>query len=70
MGKINNVVYIFLFIKYLFVSCSGRDKIKESPLYFFNGCRKRRLKDYALTPEIYCDQTAMGLPAVTFLIAK
>jgi hypothetical protein len=46
--------------------------IKHTNISFFYRCRKRRLK-YSLTPEMSCDQTAIGLPPVTsavFLIAK
>jgi hypothetical protein len=54
------------------VWCPGQNK-RIAPLSFFHGCRKRRLKDEALTHEVDCDQTAMGLPPVTsavLLIAK
>jgi hypothetical protein len=45
-----------------------------APLSLFHGCRKKCAKGLAaLTPEIDCDQTAMGLTPVTsavFLTAK
>jgi hypothetical protein len=36
------------------------------PLPFFHGCRKRRRKDYSIHTWDGRDQTAMGLPPVTF----
>jgi hypothetical protein len=39
----------------------GQNK-RIAPLFFFHGCRKRRLKDVS---EIDCDQTAMGLSPIT-----
>jgi hypothetical protein len=42
-------------------------------LFFFRGCRKKPLKEIAITSEIDYDQTAMGLAPVTselFLIVK
>jgi hypothetical protein len=48
------------------VWCPGQN-IRIAPLFFLHGCL-RRLKTnglIGLTPEIDCDQTAMGLPPVT-----
>jgi hypothetical protein len=53
------------------VWCPGQNK-RIAPLSFLHGCRKRRGL-MALTPEIGCNKTAMGLPPVTpavFLIAN
>jgi hypothetical protein len=55
------------------ISCGVRDKIKEAPFSFLHGCRKRTKGLIALTPEIDCNKTAMGLTPVTsavFLIAN
>jgi hypothetical protein len=52
--------------------CPGQKK-RIAPLPFFHGCRKRQLNEKALTPEMDCNLTAMGLPPVTsavVLIAK
>jgi hypothetical protein len=51
------------------VWCPGQNK-RIALLFFLHGCRKRLI---ALTPEIDCNMTAMGLPPVTsavFLIAN
>jgi hypothetical protein len=38
-----------------------------APPLFFNGCRNRRFKGFiALTSETDYDQTAMGLPPITW----
>jgi hypothetical protein len=54
------------------VWCPGQNK-RIAPLSFLHGCRKKATKGLTvLTPEIDCDQTAIGLPPVTssvFLIA-
>jgi hypothetical protein len=51
------------------VWCPEQNK-RIAPLSLFRGCRKRVI---AFTPQIDCDQTAMGLPPITsavLLIAK
>jgi hypothetical protein len=53
------------------VSCPGQNK-RIAPLSFFHGCQATKGL-IALTPEVNCDQTAMGFPPSTsavFLIAK
>jgi hypothetical protein len=54
-------------------SCGVRDKIKDSTSPFLRWTSSKVTKGLtALTSEIDCDQTPMGLPPVTsvFLIAK
>jgi hypothetical protein len=70
----------FFLTYYTIVSFGVRDRTKEErgtiPLPVFNGCRKRLLTALtyettgltALTYEIDCGQTAMGLPHVTYAV--
>jgi hypothetical protein len=72
----SKLFFVLIKIKLLkFISCGVLDRTKEKHLSLFPWMVKGKATKglIALTPEIDCDQTAMGLPPVTpaiFLNAK
>jgi hypothetical protein len=74
LGIVYELLYVLPNIYYRDISLvwCPRQEERISSLPFYHGCRKRRLI-WALTSEMDCDQTAMGLlpeTSAVFLIAK
>jgi hypothetical protein len=61
LGLPHNVFCTIFSVLWCLVWWPGQYK-RIAPLSIFHGCRKGLI---AFTPEIDCDQTAMGLPPVT-----